>query len=343
MKLYVMQPEMTPGDPNHVAKQNANAAALFSAAGISGVMLHGTLWKDVAPAPGVYDFSGLDETLALIPGGHGLTLVLTAGLNCPAWLVSQAGVPAVDVDVNVKVGGAATRVAVPVPWDSRFQAAYVAAVAEMVGHIQAKYPALTITGFVASLFHGIDCEMTIPWMVNNKPQTQNAQAWADAGYLPDAVQSAWFGFLQAVAAVLPPDCILEIAPLGTKTTLPWVDNNGDVLDAGGEAGEGLLLGYYSGAAELFGARVRAQFVSLSTVGIPSFFMDAVAEGCVLGVQTNTWGGQFCSGTHTDPVPGTAATFQLALEQAAAAGAAYGELHDSDVTAWPDVVAAIGAA
>ncbi len=276
----------------------AKAKQIYNTPGLSGVHL-AVDWSLVEPSAGSFDFSSVDQNLSLIPSNLPLNLALMAGLSTPAWVAQTC--PSVTVNINTTTGGKAVPVNVAAPWTSAYSLAYIGAFRALLGHLKRAGVSSRIVGCVASIYHGGDCELTIPWTVNNQPNMQNAQIWANAGYTPALALSGWVKAVGHLARLLP-DATLSIPLLMPTISLPWVNNAGQPVPNDDTTNQ--IAAFLADAGARYSSRAMAFFTAGSTNPLPPIFTGAEAAGCTVGCQTNAWGGGLgCeTGRHGDPGP-----------------------------------------
>jgi hypothetical protein len=319
--------------PLNQPSDTATAKKVYATPGLSGVRLS-VDWSLIEPSAGSFDFSSVDQTLSLIPSSLLLDLSLVAGLSAPAWIAQSC--PSVTVNINTGVRGRAAPVAVAAPWTSAYSLAYIGAFRALLGHLKTVGVSSRIVGCIASIYHGIDGELTIPWTVDNKPNMQNAQIWANAGYTPALALSGWVSAVGHLAKLLP-DATLSIPLLTPSICLPWVNNAGQLVPKDDTTDQ--IAAFLAHAGGKYPSRAMAFFTAGSTSPLPAIYGDAETAGCVIGCQTNAWGGGLgCeTGSHKDPGPPGADALRAVLANLSKY-TNYIELHPADLLRNGSVIA-----
>jgi hypothetical protein len=346
--IYTLQVDLTAGDQRHDQVQAANAKAIYATEGVSGVQLYQMHWDQMEQSPGVFDFSVFDQTVALLPSGFGLMLSIHGGLHAPSWLWQQQGCPTVAISFPHQVGGKPEPTTLPLYWVDQYLQAYIGAWKAFAGHINDLVAAGTLTadqvqGMILSIYHGLDSEMTIPWKVKGDDATSasNLEAYATAGYTPTAALAGWSWAVDELAELYP-SATLSFAPMTPSTSLPWIDDDGNVIAKGDSTTD--MLAYFEHAGETYGLRAMVVDTALATQARPPFYDGTCDAGCRMGCQTNAWGdgGTTESGSHKDQGSNDAAAFTSVLENGetwCAPNPVYIEVHPGDCSA---NAAAIGA-
>jgi hypothetical protein len=276
----------------------AKAKQIYNTPGLSGVHL-AVDWSLVEPSAGSFDFSSVDQNLSLIPSNLPLNLALMAGLSAPAWVAHTC--PSVTVNINNGVHGGAVPVQFAAPWTSAYGLAYIGAFRALLDHLETVGVSARIVGCIASIYHGLDCELTIPWTVDNQPNMQNAQIWAKAGYTPALALSGWISAVGHLARLLP-DATLSIPLLIPSVSLPWINDAGEWVPDDNTTDQ--VAAFLAHAGKQYSSRAMAFYTAGSTIALPAIYGGAETAGCVIGCQTNAWGGSLgCeTGSHKDPGP-----------------------------------------
>ncbi len=111
--------------PSHGNGEGSVLSAVAQLAHVDGILVR-LSWSTVEPAPGVYDFSLLDEQIARAEMyGKKVSLAIVNGNAAPVWL-SSLGVPIYsysDFSGNPR--------SFPIPWDSTFQSRWSSFIQEL--------------------------------------------------------------------------------------------------------------------------------------------------------------------------------------------------------------------
>ena len=328
----------------YVLNTNTNRnPEIFATIGLAGVVITNLGWGDCEPEQGKYDWTALDAAFAQVAAQPALkvSLDLSAGMRAPGWVKSLPGVPTVTVDINTRPHGAASSTTLPCAWSAPYVAAYTAFLEAAHAHLAATTMLPKVTAIRNGLFAGLDSEMEILWTDAAGPVTANAQAWAAAGFRPGVVVAANIAFIGTLQAMWPGVTVIQSC-MAPKIMFPWVDENGNVLADDNSTGN--FAAMVAAAGDAYGMGVMFLDTSLSTCPPDAAFTDAVPQaGCLVGFQTNAWGGSqgAMGGTHRDPTPGSAETLQETIENGAT-WAGYIEVHAADVLNWPAAIAGAAA-
>ena len=162
-------------------------ASLLSNPNIAGFVLRDE-WKNVNPAPGIYDFSRLDAAIATVTAaGKQFKLTIFTGIAAPQWLY-HAGAQSVAFhdDNPFREGG---DYVMPAPWDPTMLRYYGDLLLEMHRHF-AGNPGLVQVNLGGPTQFSL--EMHLPSEVKQAP-----------GYSAQAIRTAWASVLKTYATLFP--------------------------------------------------------------------------------------------------------------------------------------------
>ncbi len=145
-------------------------------------------WAEVAPAPGHYDFTGIDAGLARFAARRQFATLQINGNQKPAWLFDQ--VPYAQEKFSVQVQNKAGTLMF---WYPRFQDAHIAMLTALAGHLQGSPHRAALLG-VRLNFNAIGTEhLQVPaeWTKPDRWTTPAGVDGASAGAFTPAVHEAY--------------------------------------------------------------------------------------------------------------------------------------------------------
>jgi hypothetical protein len=187
---------------------------LVTTEGVKGVALSAT-WADLEPRSGQYDWSELDARIDIAArAGKKVGLRVLPGISTPEWVFDAGAARFAFVDTNPNHGERfykrghrqqtfGRRLAIPVPWDEKFLAAWEGFVAALGKHCKdAPFAMVHVTGPTRH-----SAEMVLPH------EAEDIRQWKTLGYAPDKLVGAWKRCVDAFARAFPNiPVVLNLSP-----------------------------------------------------------------------------------------------------------------------------------
>ena len=259
-------------------------------------------WSGIEPAPGVYDFTALDQWIVLAVRQHEkLSLAVMAGLWTPDWLYKPPyQVPNSSFRYNRSPQGTpnCTTLVLPSPWNPTFIREYNQMMRRVAQHLHtmkiegmpanAAYDALRIVKL-----DGINnTTEELRLYANQYPhadpgpchQTSAPPVWAAAGFRPSKIKSAWTEMADNIA-VLFPDKILSTDVI-QNVAFPAVDENGQVYQPRPGLIDPLSNEVIAIGIARFPGRYSVQWDALSTQPPDPAVLEARRHGAIEAWQLN---------------------------------------------------------
>ena len=304
-------------------------------------------WDSIEPEPGVYTFAGLDRWLGkAVVLRKKVSLGLMAGWFTPSWLYrGKYHVPANRFMYNRNPQGAAlcTTLTLPSPWNANFIREYNEAIGELSQHLRE----LAIPGFPPGAAYdavrivkvgGINNTTEELRLVSNRGDRgpchqSDAQAiWAEAGFTPDKVESAWLKLAKNIAARFP-GRVLSIDVI-QGNGFPAIDNQGRIYRYSGSPADPVTAWIIKKGIAQFPGRFAVQWDALSEAGVDPAVVTAGAEGAIVGWQMNEFlgpkGGSGCMYGTLRAACRSTADFASALEHGIGLGGRFIEIWAANV-------------
>jgi hypothetical protein len=234
-------------------------------------------WDEIEPSPGQFDWSYLDNNVAgFAKLGMPVKIGIIAGNFAPTWIGSQ---------LYTTTGGngqnACRSVTVPLPWDEKYIAAYIAFTKAFAAHF-ASNP--DVAAIELTQISSDTAETELP---NNDgtemrprvrcPPPNDTEGWRAAGYTGKKVLAAWEKMTDAIAEAFPKQVLVMAS---SDRAFPKLGDNGEA----DERGAALSARMFTYGHEKFGDRFWASQNGFR----PNHFDAQLMEWARAG---NPWGGQ----------------------------------------------------
>lgn len=272
----------------------AFAQSVYASPYITGTLISAS-WSNLEPANGTFNWSVLDDQIALVPPNLAIELSIIGGADSPSWL-SDLGVPELSFGF-ANHGGKdkvpCSPIAYPVPYSTGYISAHNAMMDAVAAHLASTGTLGQIAAIKVNNFGVITEELRVPLACTGagtiETKGQAIATWKAAAYTPSAVIAAWTA-MAAEDALDFPNAVLSLDVLaGEGVSFPPLDNNSrktktpvavvqSIIDAGVSA--------YPG-------RFKVQWDGLSTNPIPA--MEVLAQcgnpNAAVAWQSNEWASQ----------------------------------------------------
>lgn len=255
-------------------------------------------WNLVEPNPHVYDWSHLDKWVEkAILLNKKLSLGIIAGHFAPEWLYDpQIGVPRNNFNYNRNPRGVFCSVlAQPSPWHPAYLREYGAMITALSGHLRDMQVAGRPRGAVYDAVRivklsGINVTTEELRVAANKPddgpckQSDATAIWADAGFTPNRILSAWMKIATDTAQAFPDKTLaVDIIHRGA---FPSIDDNGQIYTPSHDAPDDLTVMILNAAVPMFRDRLMVKWNALWQAKAPQEVLDAGHKGAQIGWQMN---------------------------------------------------------
>jgi hypothetical protein len=324
--------------------------------GVDGILVN-TAWNRVQSDAGVYDFSEINSEAQLaVNAGLKFEIALKTGGSIPrGWVVGQKGAKEIDVPFAPKGGaGGCNLEQMAIPWDP----IYLAALDDLLAHLaqdlkdQGLYSQLTMVRLTS--INGQSDELRLPAQaatvatcLTNASGDTPVSLWANAGYRPGKLLTAWNTALASYQKNFP-DKVFNVAVI-QASSLPPIDDEGNLYTGSAAQTQitGQVVNLIAAAAAALPGQLLIQWNGVSdqaTDADPANWATTYNER--FGFQSNEWGGESngaeCGPDPADDAACTHATLQALLDNGihpiSNATASYFELFAPNFIQFPGLAA-----
>jgi hypothetical protein len=271
-------------------------------------------WASLEPAPGVYEFAGLDQWVTASVTRHKkLSLGVMAGWFTPEWLYNEPyKVPRNSFNYNRNPQydrqphgmPACAVLTLPSPWNPVFIREYNKMIRDVARHLHelqvpgfppgAAFDALRIVK-LSGINNTTEELRLFAHKGDNGPchQSDAQQIWAAVGFTPEKIISAWIALADNIAAAFP-DQILSVDVIQVGA-FPPIDSSGRVYSPTPGGTDALSDRIIDMGLSRFKGRFSVQWDALSRLPPNPAVLRAASQGAIMAWQMNQWAGLRGSG------------------------------------------------
>ena len=257
-------------------------------------------WDSVHTDLDTFDFTTLDHELnKAVEYNKYVSLSFSAGNDdIPEWIFTEGGVTPYefqDGGSNLEPGQCGTRMTLGDPTDEEYQKHYFDLIRAAGEHIQSEPEWLdSLAYFKISGANLYTHEFRLPNNCDPACEICNTEVWAEAGYTPEGIYQFVLNQMDVIQEVLPgKPMVYQLIQDG----LPWINNEGDYLQADGtSSGDPVLRSVEQveeiirRGSEAYGPLFVVAHNGLGTMGRPNrWVINAGEKGQPTGFQTKNLG------------------------------------------------------